>query len=95
MVVSENLPSGNSFVPIEVSEGDNSDDAEVRRQFIEKTSFWTRCFQGAAITSGILAIVAIVLSSSKSVVIVAGAIAIGVAGLVLYQQTLLEDTDSK
>lgn len=91
----DDAPASKPLAQIERDDGDEDPDADVKRsQDIEK-SFWTRVAQGAALASGILAIVAMVLSSVKSVTIVAGIIAIGVAGLVLYQQELLQDTDSE
>lgn len=91
----DDAPTSKPLAQIERDDGDEDPDADVERsQDIEK-SFWTRVAQGAALASGILAIVAMVLSSVKSVTIVAGIIAIGVAGLVLYQQELLQDTDSE
>lgn len=75
-------------------DGDEVDEATKKRQELEKT-FWTRLAEGLAIGSAVLAILAIVFSSASSVTIVAGIIALGVAGLVVYQQELLQDTDSK
>jgi hypothetical protein len=80
---------------IERKDGDEEPDESFRRSRDIEKNFWTRVAQGAAIASAILALVTMVLSSVKSVTIVAGLIAIGVAGLVLYQQELLKDTDSE
>ena len=76
-------------------EGDEETDEKVKRRNEVEKSFWTRLAQGSAIASGILAVLAMVLSSVKSATVVAGLIAIGVAGLVIYQQELLQDTDSE
>lgn len=75
-------------------DGEEVDEATKKRQELEKT-LWTRLAEGLAIGSAVLAILAIVFSSASSVTIVAGIIALGVAGLVVYQQELLQDTDSK
>lgn len=93
----DNAPTSKPLEQIEevIEEGDEGADENTKRRSEIEKSFWTRLAQGAAIASGILAILAMVFSSVKSVTVVAGLIAIGVAGLVIYQQELLQDTDSE
>lgn len=74
--------------------GDNMDEETKKRKDLEKT-LWTRLAEGLAIASAVLAVLAIIFSGASGVTIVAGLIAVGVAGTVIYQQELLQDTDSE
>ena len=90
-------PNSKPLAEIERSdmEGDDEvDEGTMQRQLMEKT-FWARLAQGSAIASAVLAVLAMVFSAAKGVTVVAGLIAIGVSGLVIYQQEKLQDTDSE
>jgi lipopolysaccharide export LptBFGC system permease protein LptF len=75
-------------------EVDDDDEDTKKKKELEKT-IWTRLAEGLAIASVVLAILAMIFSSASFVTIVAGLIAIGVSGIVIYQQELLQDTDSE
>mmetsp|Transcript_22230 Transcript_22230/g.36808 ORF Transcript_22230/g.36808 Transcript_22230/m.36808 type:complete len:260 (-) Transcript_22230:226-1005(-) len=74
-------------------EVDDEDEETKKKKELEKT-IWTRLAEGLAIASAVLAVLAIVFSGASAITIVAGLIAIGVGGLVIYQQELLQDTDT-
>lgn len=99
MVDSDADPAPNSEPLVEIERSDIEGDDEVdegtkQRQLMEKT-FWARMAQGTAIASAVLAVLAMVFSATKGVTVVAGLIAVGVSGLVIYQQEKLQDTDSE
>jgi hypothetical protein len=76
-------------------EVDDGVDEETKKKNKLERTLCTRLAQGCAVASAVLAVLAIVLSDVKSVTIVAGIIAVGVSGLVIYQEELLQDTDSE
>jgi len=74
-------------------EDDGLDEDQKKRDELER-SFWTKLWQGLSIASGVLAIAAMAIEGS-AVCIVAGIVAIAVAGAVFKYQWDLEDTDSE
>jgi anti-sigma-K factor RskA len=88
-----NPPPGTP-TPLREIEEEEMDEETKKKNDFEK-SLWTRFIQGFAIATVVLAVLAMIFSDSRAVTVVAGVIAIGVSGCVIYQQQLLQDTDSK
>jgi len=72
----------------------DDEDEDTRRQKEIERTFWTRLWQGVAGVSFVINIVAMVIEKS-SVMIVAGLIALVIAPVVVIEQFKLQDLDCK